>query len=251
MNALRACLRWRGLATALLLAVLAPSAAASYEPPPPFHAEYELNKGILTLGSASLSFSRPQPGHYRYRLFMRPSGIAGWFTDVTVREVSEGRIVDDGFRPLRYVYDRSGDDRARRAELRFNWTTGTVVNDVGDTPWRMEVPDDALDRVVSPLQLMHDLAARGADTGRLTYRIADGGRLKTYTVSIEGTETVDTPAGRFETVKVVRRDDEGERETRLWCAPALAYLAVKVEQWEADDGTFELVLTGVEGLPAD
>ncbi|WP_440997459.1 DUF3108 domain-containing protein [Arhodomonas sp. SL1] len=231
-----------------LLAVIAATPAPAAEAPPPFEAEYRLDRGILTLGRATLTFSRPTPERYLYRMYTRPTGIAGWFTSARIRERSMGLVVEDGFRPLRYTYERSGDDRARRAELQFDWGAGEVVNDVDDPPWRMEVPPDALDRVVSPLQLMHDLAVREPGEDSLTYRIADGGELKTYTVTIEGEETIDTPAGRFETVKVVRRDEEGKRETRMWCAPELDYLAVRIEQWERDDGTFELLLTGIEGL---
>ncbi|WP_435101595.1 DUF3108 domain-containing protein [Arhodomonas sp. AD133] len=234
-----------------LLGLLTTAAiAAEFDPPPPFRAEYELNKGMLTLGRATLTFSRPQPQRYRYRLYTRPTGIAEWFTDAEIRELSEGRIVPSGFQPLRYVYDRRGDEHARRAELRFDWSSGTVMNDVGEHPWRMDVPPDALDRVVSPLQLMHDLTERTPTSNeRLTYRIADGGKLKAYHLTVEKRETVSTPAGNFETLRVVRRASDGDRITRLWCAPALDYLAVKVEQWEQDDGTFELVLTEVEGLP--
>lgn len=236
-------------AALLMLGLLMAVCARAYEAPPPFQADYELNKGLFTLGQATLTFSRPRSGHYRYRLYTRPTGIADWFTDARIREISEGRIVENGFRPLRYVYDRRGDERERRAELRFNWAEGEVVNDIADHAWRMSVPPDALDRVVSPLQLMHDLSVRERLQGKLTYRIADGGKLKTYTVTLEGRHTIDTPAGRFETIKVVRRDEDGERETRLWCAPALQYLAVRVEQWERDEGTFELLLTDIEGLP--
>lgn len=238
----------RRLLLALTLLLATAGAAAEFTAPPDYRAEYELNKGPLTLGRATLEFQRLAGERYLYRMYTRPTGMASLFYDDRIHEHSRGRITADGFRPERYVYRRSGDDKAREAELTFDWEANEVFNDVGDHPWHLDIPPDTLDRVVSPLQLMHDLAERG-DRDTLTYRIADGGKLKTYTLSIAGEETVDTPAGRFRTLKVVRRDEDGERETRLWCAPALGYLAVKVEQWEEDDGTVELLLREVEGLP--
>jgi len=43
-----------------------------------------------------------------------------------------------------------------------------------------------------------------------------------------GREMVPTPLGHFETLKVQRLGDQ--RETTLWCAPALHYLPVRIEQ---------------------
>lgn len=224
------------------------AAAADHDgAPPPFEARYELRKGPLTLGEARLTFERPEEGRYRYRMHTRPVGVTRLLYSAEVREVSEGRIVATGFRPERYHYRRTGDDDAREAELRFDWEDGEVVNDVADRPWRMQIPADTLDRVVSPLQLMHDLAADGSTTP-LTYRIADGGELKTYRLEVEGRETVSVPAGRFEALRIVRHDTDSDRETRLWCAPELDYLAVQVEQWEDGDRSFRLVLADLEGI---
>lgn len=234
------------LAAALGLA-LATASAADSGVPPPFEARYELRKGPLTLGEARLTFERPGGDRYRYRMHTRPVGLTRLLYSAEVRELSEGRIVDDGFRPERYRYDRRGGDRAREAELRFDWAAGKVTNDVGDHPWRMAITGDTLDRVVSPLQLMHDLEVRGTGS-RLTYRIADGGELKTYRLEVEARETVRVPAGRFEALRIVRYDTDSDRETRLWCAPELGYLAVQVEQWEDGDRSFRLVLAELEGI---
>lgn len=229
------------------LTVAIGGAAADTGVPPSFEARYELRKGPLTLGEARLRFERQGDGRYRYRMHTRPVGVTRLVYSAEVREVSEGRIVAGGFRPDRYRYERTGDDRAREAELRFNWGDGEVVNDVADRPWRMGIPPDTLDRVVSPLQLMHDLAADGAEDP-LTYRIADGGELKTYRLEVEGRETVSVPAGRFEALRIVRHDTDSDRETRLWCAPELGYLAVQVEQHEDGERNFHLVLADVEGI---
>ena len=215
---------------------------------PPFSAVYEVRKAGLTLGRADLRFRRPAEGRYYYRLHTRPTGIARMVYSSEVREMSIGHVGPEGFRPDVYRYQRSGDDKAREAELRFDWTALEVVNDVADWAWRMDITRDTIDRVISPLQLMHDLAARPADTGELVYRIADGGELKTYLLTIDGRETVETPAGRFKALRIRRSDTDSDRRTILWVAPALRYLAVQVEQWEDGSRNFRLVLSEVEGL---
>ena len=240
----------RRIILALLITIamgIGGAARAEFTPPPDYTAHYDLRKGPLTLGEAKLSFNRTDDSRYAYRMHTYPVGIASVFYGGEIHELSEGRITKSGFRPDHYVYHRTGDSHAKHAELHFDWSKGRVRNEVGDHPWSMKIPPGTLDRVFSPLQLMHDLSElNGRDT--LTYRIADGGKLKTYHISVTGHEDVDTPAGRFDTVEVVRRSADGERVTRLWCAPALDYLAVKVEHSDEDDGTFDLVLTDLHGM---
>ncbi len=234
------------LIAALCLLTL-PGLAIAYEPPPEFTARYELSKCPLTLAEARLEFRRPAEGRYRYEMHTQAVGVARFFYKGEIDEVSEGRITGDGFRPGRYRYQRTGDDRARTAELRFDWEAMEVVSDIADRPWRLAITPGTIDRVTTPLQLMYDLTVGGVGDA-LTYRIADGGEVKTYTVHFEGEEFVETPAGRFRTVKVVRRDEDGEREFRLWAAPELDYLPVRIEQWEEDDGTFTLNLSELTGM---
>jgi hypothetical protein len=238
-----------GIALAIYLGPgLGAVAAEGFEPPPDFKARYEVRKAGITLGRADLRFAQPLPGRYRYSLHTRASGLARLLFSSEVYEQSHGRILDDGFRPDFYRYKRSGDDKARVAELRFDWLDLEVVNDVADYPWRMDITHDTIDRVIGPLQLMHDLAERDGDDDQLVYRIADGGQLKTYLLTIEGTEMIDTPMGAFEAIRIRRRDTDSNRETRLWCAPELDYLAVRVEQHEDGDQNFRLSLAALDGL---
>ncbi len=243
---------WPGPLIALVcgLLALAPAAASTGHPPPDFEAHYELGKAGITLGAADLRFSKPFPGRYDYRLHTRATGVTRLVFRSEVLESSRGRITADGFRPDVYHYERRGDDDARRAELRFDWRDGEVVNDVAEYPWRMDITPDTIDRVISPLQLMHDLEERDPADTQLVYRIADGGQLKTYALDIEATETVSTPAGRFEALRIRRQDPDSDRYTLLWCAPALDYLAVQVEQHENGDRNFVMRLARVDGLPA-
>jgi hypothetical protein len=226
-----------------------PADASTGQAIPPFSAVYEVRKAGFTLGRADLELRRPAEGRYYYRLHTRPTGIARMVYASEVREMSIGHVGPDGFRPDVYRYKRSGDDKAREAELRFDWGALEVVNDVADWPWRMDITRDTIDRVISPLQLMHDLAARPADTEQLVYRIADGGELRTYLLDIDGRETVETPAGRFAALRIQRSDTDSDRRTILWVAPALRYLAVQVEQWEDGSRNFRLVLADFQGLP--
>lgn len=233
------------LTAALALIGFMPAAPAVEASSLAYDARYDIHKGLLILGETKVRLQQPSPQRYRYYLQTHSTGIASLFLTGEIAEVSEGWVTEGGFRPEVYHYRRTGDAKAHSAELRFDWKHGQVVNNVGRYPWRMAITTDTKDRLAGPLQLMYDLEHGDTDP---VYRIADGGKLKTYTLHTKGHEAIQTPLGRFETVKVIRRAQNSDEITRLWCAPALHYLAVRIERWDRDNGTFTLVLHTLRGL---
>lgn len=148
-------------------------------------------------------------------------------------------------RPHQYIYDRSGGKKDKHVELNFDWSSREVAIDDQKHPWVLDLGDNTHDKHAYQLQLMLDLQA---DTESLTYQIADGGKLKTYAITILGRETVKTPLGTIDTIKLRReRDADSERETTLWCAPALGNLPVRLEHKEKDDSRFIAVIKALEG----
>lgn len=237
---------WLRTRALLALLALAAGTAAGADPGiPSFNARYDLKKGPLVLGVSRVEYRRLPEERYSYRMHTRGTGLARLVLGGYTEERSEGLITAAGFQPTAYHYERAGGDNPRESEARFDRAEGRVEGLKRGKPWELEAPPGVLDRVVGPLQLMHDLA-EGRD--RLRYSIATRGKLRHYTLTQEGTETIDTALGRLQTVKVVRRREGGGETTTLWCAPALDYLAVRVEHEDEDDGTFTLELTQVVGM---
>lgn len=85
-----------------------------------------------------------------------------------------------------------------------------------------------------------------------TYRIADGGKLKDYDIRVIETETVTTPLGKIEAIKLIRyRKDKNKRQTTLWCAPSLNYLPVKLEHTEKGGSVFTALLRRLKGISTE
>ena len=110
-----------------------------------------------------------------------------------------------------------------------------VKNQVEGSLWEMEIPTGTIDKLASQLGVM--LALR-QDKVDVTFKVADGGRLKEYRFKVIGEETVEVPAGTFETVKITKLRDNKDRVTYVWCAPALNYLPVRIWQQEPDDAAY-------------
>jgi hypothetical protein len=165
---------------------------------------------------------------------------------VYITERSESEIHGQSFRPLAYQYDRYGKNATRNVRVTFDWQNEAVFNTAQAHTWRMPLPPGTLDKLNYLLALMGDLV----DGKRsMRYTIADGGRLKTYEMREAGSETLDTALGTLETLKMrrVRHADYGE--ATLWCAPALGFLPVKLENRDRDGRLVSMYIQSIEGLP--
>lgn len=150
-----------------------------------------------------------------------------------IEETTQFQWSDEGVvEPQKYIYKRRGLGRDRDRELTFDWENERVINEVEDSSWQMDVSKNVQDKISYQIQLQKDLI-EGRDN--LVYDIADGGELERYRFEIEGDETLDTPLGKVETVKVKRSRDDDDRVTYAWLAKDWDFMLVRLQQKEDGD----------------
>ncbi len=197
--------------------------------PKEFAIVYELTAGFLTLGEMhrTLYFDEEKQ-RYIYDSRAKPTGYAKMFTSNTLNEHSEWIIHENRPRSLRYTYDRTKSPftEARHIDMRFDWDKKRVITKVNGDPWSLDIPDDTIDKLLYHLAVVYDLQNAQKN---LNYTVADGGKIKHHTFELLGKETVKTKLGEFKTIKIKL---PGKRDTFIWCAAALDYLPVKLEQSE-------------------
>jgi len=197
----------------------------------PFTAVYSVSRNNTDIGVRTHSLVR-QNNHYIYQAEMHATGVASFFKSGEITETSQWQLSNDLVVPLNYEY-RDTDNDARHARLVFNWETKTVTNDVGNKPWKMSIPNGVQDKFSYMLALMQDLQHGKTNT---EYKIADGGRLKTYRFKTLHSEIITTPLGEFNTIKLQRvRSDKKKRVTYLWVLPDRHYLPIKIERHRGDN----------------
>jgi hypothetical protein len=205
-------------------------------PLPDFSASYELRIGSLRIGTSTVRLeNRPDDG-YRYESRSTPTPLVAWLLKDKLHEISSGTFASNGVRPDQYHYSRSGGKKEREDELVFDWQSMRVSNDVEGSRWEMDIPASTLDKLASQLGMMLALDQGKTD---ITFNIADDKKLKKYRFQVVGKETLELPAGTFETVKILKLRENKNRETFVWCAPALNYLPVRIWQREKDDTEYE------------
>ena len=211
-----------------------------------YKADYHYNAGMLLSANMERRLSRNPDGSYTFASKMEATGLLALLLSDNIEESSVWALVDGRPRPLKYQYHHTGRKQGdeRHAVLDFDWKKGVVTNRINDDPWTMKVPTGAQDKLLYQYTLMRDLQA-----GRtaFAYDIADGGELKNFRFERAGTETITTPLGSLQTVKLQRL--HGSRRDVIWCAVALDYLPVRIEQYK-DGKVLTMQLRELEGISA-
>ncbi|MFT5721933.1 MAG: hypothetical protein ACI9W6_002251 [Motiliproteus sp.] len=217
-----------------------PKIATQPQPPlTPFKAYYQaqFDLGVSVSGEASRELSALADG--QWRLSMKASALMA-----KIEESSRFEFHQQQLRPLEYRYQRKIFTNNKERRQRFDWSQGTLASTYKDQTRVLQIPQPTYDNISYQLQLWRDLKA-GLTT--MSYSIADGDHLKTLAFVRVGEERIDTPAGRFETIKVRRDRGEGsDRTTRLWFAKNLEHVIVKLEQIETDGKEYVLLLERLE-----
>ncbi|MDP1708105.1 MAG: DUF3108 domain-containing protein [Gammaproteobacteria bacterium] len=236
----------RNLIALLLLCVAWPITATP--PPASFSASYTVHKGSILLGEMHRSLSRSTDAHYRFKTETYSTGLAALFVKDRIVESSEWDYHGGVMRPLHYSYRKSGGKRELQLDQHFDWER-KVVNRTGGTQASSTLPVAAgtLDKLAYQVALMDDLKQGKTE---LAYTLLDDDETKTYHFQVVGEETLSTPLGTLETLRIERVMNAGsKRRTTFWCAPSLNYLLVRLDQRESNNDEFSALIQSVKGLP--
>lgn len=229
-------LRLRSLLCALLACVPLTTTAES---PAPSDATYVVTRGMLTLGEARFRLAQHgEPGCWRYEYKAEPSGLARLFIG-EVSERSDFCMVAGELRSQHFEFKRA-DKSGENFSLSFNWKDRVVRSSGGEM---RELQAGMVDRLAMQIAVQNWVVDHNgqAGTDEMSVTKIEKERVRTYRFRITGTETIQAPAGRFDTVRVERVDDP-KKSTRFWLAPSRGYLAVRVEQTKGGSEQLKMLL---------
>jgi len=211
-----------------------------------FVASFVLKAFGTTVGRSEWRLVPLEKEQFLWESRSETAGAGALIRDVYIIERSESEVFGQSFRPLVYHYDRYAKNATRNVQVVFDWENGVALNTAKEHTWRMSVPPGTLDKLNYLLALMRDLAdgKRG-----MKYTIADGGRLKVYDMREAGTETLETALGTLKTLKIRRLRHPDYGEATLWCASALGFLPVKLENRDRDGRLVSMYIESIEGTP--
>ncbi|MFO1351328.1 MAG: DUF3108 domain-containing protein [Gammaproteobacteria bacterium] len=234
-----------GMVLSLLGGMVGAANAADGLPLKPFVAHYKVFGMGMSLGEGAITLSDEGNGRYRMRSEVHPTGVTAFLIKDRIREDAVGEFQGDVPRPSEYSYEQNGGKKKRNTHLRFDWQTGQVHARYNDKQATFALEPRTVDPLSLYLLAMRDLQQQRASS---QYTLINRLKLKTYQIDRQPNESVDTPLGRLQAVRVTRQSADDSRATTLWFAPALDYLPVQVVQTEDGDESFRMVLESVEGI---
>jgi len=206
---------------------------------PEFTAEYDFERGRLKIGETRMQLERSQEDIYRYTSEAKASGFVSLFVKDIITEESIFRFKDEQFWPVSYQYRQQNSSKNRNESIAYDWTEGYAQVDYRGHESQPKLKPGTLDRFL--LQLAITAHVQDGEIDR-AYRILDNGRVKEYRLQSHGLETVVTPAGQYNALRVTRVDKDPDKNLRMWLAPEIGYLPVKIEQEKSNEETLRLTL---------
>ncbi len=236
-------------AVLLALAMLLFAGGAPASPCPaeftPFTAEYDLYRDGKPLGVTVVELSRENNGTWVYELTSKAKrGLIG-LVGAGYEESSRWLAAGERLMPLHFQRRQHVAFSNRSYEAHFDWTANRAWGRARDREWQVEdLAGDTLDRLLVNLAMARDLRC-GRES--LTYTVLEKGELDTWRFNRRGETTVATPNGEYKSVEIAKHHDSPDRISLTWHAPALDWLAVRIEhQDDADEDRFSMVLRSLE-----
>jgi hypothetical protein len=221
------------------LILAAASTAAVAAPLAPFRAEYIASRNGKDIGTAQSALTPVEGETWEFLTHTRgTSGLAA-LARLEVLEKSEFHWHRRLPELIQYDYRQTAAWSSRERSLRVDAAAGRIDSRDRDQTYTLVFEPGVSDRHAVALAIAAALAANAPE---LRFRVADKGAVEWHTYRRAGSETLDTPAGPFETVRVERVREQPGRTTTSWLAPSHGYVPVRIQQREPDGETFELRL---------
>jgi hypothetical protein len=226
-------------AAAVALASGASSSAADADGPADFVAKFAIEWHGITAGYTTLVLAHTASNTYTYKSRNMARGIFRLAFPDVISQTSTFTIVNGEVRPASYHADDGEADSDKAVTLQFDWQTRRVTGIAEKKPVDLALESGTQDTLSVQIELMREVAAGRSPK---SFWLIDDDEIKEYKYTREGTETLDTPLGKLETVKYRSEHAGSDRVTRLWLAPALGYLPIRAERSRAGKVDFGLVI---------
>jgi len=225
----------------LCISVLLITGAHAGEIPERMSLTYSVEKSGLGSGRYDIEFVQ-QDGQLVTSSKGVLTGVAAAFANDETAEKVIYEIRENTLLPLRYVESRTGrKNYVRSANL--DWKKHKIsFSEAEDT----RLPDGiTVDAGSFPASLMwRPLPKLASATGH----IVGGKKIRAYRYSEPVSETLETPSGTFDTLRIEKqRIDKENRKLVIWIAPKFGNLPLKIEERKGDKTT-RFILESADGI---
>jgi hypothetical protein len=172
-----------------------------------------------------------------YKLSAQLKGKGMFALRGDANRTSRGSIAADGLHPLEFEDTRTGRDTVR---AKLDWTAKTLTLQGKDAAETKPLPPNMQDR----LSFAYAFAFKQPTATPVEVHITDGKGVSTSSYKAAGKETVKTPAGDFEALKIERqKKNSDDRASEIWLSARHGYVPVRILVVEKDGTRIDQVAT--------
>jgi len=220
---------WLLTSLGVALAGAAHAAPPAAQPTVRVEIEYEVLRNGRTMAEVH---ERLEHGNGAYRLTETWKGKGVYALLGKATRTSEGSFGPEGPRPREYMDERSGRDTQR---VWFDWGANTITRRYKG-PARTEPLLPGTQDRLSFLLALGFLSQKGQP---INLYIADGRGLAQHVYKPNGRERLTIPAGKFDTVKLIRHKEGSGEVSEIWIAVDRGNLPVRIVLQEPDGTRYE------------
>lgn len=232
-----------------LLASCAMTLANASDRPTPFIAVYDVHHSGARVAETTVMLTRINRDSYSLSSTTHPRGFAALLRKTPVIEYSRFEFTQyNQMHGLHYEFDDGSSSGKNNRSIEFDWEAGKAVSKYQDEVYEIELNKPIGDRLAMQALLMRDL---GEESLRESYDLLDRDAIKTYVYTPLGEELLDTPAGRFRTVKISQQREGSSRSYHIWLAREHDFAIVKMTQFKNEKPRTVLTATRIQSGVAD
>ncbi len=204
----------------------------------PYQATYKLFRKGSDLGEGFRQLTKNDDGYQIKSM----SKISWLFLSDSRNEVSNFNLKDGLLSAKDYRFVRTGTGRDREETISFG--ADLIESTYKSNTKQIKPILYTYDPLLYQLALRQDLISNKEP---LSYHLIRKGRETQYLFERKGLETVNTPYGRIEALKIERlRSNGSSRKTIIWAAPSLNYVVVKMTQYKDGAEQADLQLSSLK-----
>jgi Protein of unknown function (DUF3108) len=195
----------------------------------PFEASYTWDWHGIRVAVSTSRLEHRDGDVWVYTSWATPRGLGRLYA-IQPRLQSIMRVTAAGVQPQ--YFSETGGGARRESLVMFDWVAGRAIGVYEgvrvNLPIKPGIQDDLSVQVAMLVQLLQGVTP----TSVLEL---DRNSVREYAYVREGTARLNTPMGPVDTIIYAAHHPGSPRTTRFWCAPALGYIPMQVQQWRQSD----------------
>jgi len=200
-----------------------------------FSFTYAVNYSIAK-GSMKLTLNKRANNKYRFESVTKASGIAKLAVPNIVTESADFEIKDGTIRALQYQLNDGSKNGEQNISIVYDWKNSRADINSDKGPEQKPLTPDTMDQLI--MQAFAMLNAQAGETEFSYMQLKPGRRIDRYTYSLEGKESLKTPAGIFDAVKYKLSPPNSDKLTYYWFAPEFNFAPIRIERFKKGKSVF-------------